>query len=209
MTRSRTSTRPGPRNSFPPRREGRSREDVPARGGVPARGAGQERAPLPRRTPAAWPGVPAQAGPERSAEDGGDAVRHDGAHVLADALADYVQVVAEAVGVSIEGTSFEVTDTATAYLALGERAEAHPGRDLMLVWSAPSGWVVSVETRPGEEPVVLSRPAGDLVPAPEAVAELVAEAVAGGTGGGRPLALVREADWAGLAGRMRRRARAR
>ncbi|WP_245617441.1 DUF6292 family protein [Amycolatopsis taiwanensis] len=39
-----------------------------------------------------------------------------------------------------EATSFEVSDTATAYLGLARRWSARPVDDLMLVWSERHGW---------------------------------------------------------------------
>ncbi|GAA3432670.1 hypothetical protein GCM10018954_022730 [Kutzneria kofuensis] len=74
----------------------------------------------------------------------------DCTQALSQGLAGYLAAVATAVGVPTEGTSYEVTDTATAYLALVERRPDRPGHDLMLVWSEHAGWVVSVETEPSE-----------------------------------------------------------
>lgn len=101
----------------------------------------------------------------------------EGTHLLAGALARYVGKVAEALGVPRDGISFEVTDTATAYIALGCRAVAHPDRDVMLVWSATQGWAVSIETDPAEPRIVLARATGDIVQAPEIVVRLVAESM--------------------------------
>jgi hypothetical protein len=101
----------------------------------------------------------------------------EGTYVLAGALERYVGKVAEALGVPRDGVSFEVTDTATAYIALGCRAVAHPDRDVMLVWSATHGWAVSIETDPAEPRIVLARSTGDIVQAPEVVVRLVAESM--------------------------------
>lgn len=101
----------------------------------------------------------------------------EGTHLLAGALERYVEKVAEALGVPRDGISFEVTDTATAYIALGCRAVAHPARDAMLVWSATQGWAVSIETDPTEPQIVLARATGDIVQAPEVVARLVADSM--------------------------------
>jgi hypothetical protein len=101
----------------------------------------------------------------------------EGTHLLAGALECYVGKVAEALGVPCDGISFEVTDTATAYIALGCRAVAHPDRDVMLVWSATQGWAVSIETDPTEPLIVLARATGDIVQAPEVVVRLVAESM--------------------------------
>ncbi|CAM3307919.1 DUF6292 domain-containing protein [Kibdelosporangium persicum] len=95
-------------------------------------------------------------------------------------LAGYLRAVAKRIGVPAEGTTFEISDTATAYLALTRRSPAWPARDLMLVWSERTGWIVSVETEPHEAPVVIACFGGtDPLPAPDAVARFVAEALTG------------------------------
>ena len=136
-----------------------------------------------------------------------DLAEGDDHQLLRSALAGYVSAVAAAVGVPPEGTSFEVTDTVTAYLGLSRRAPSYPGRDLMLVWSARQGWAVSVEPRPDEAPLVLARLGGDVVPAPEAVGRFVTEVVSrtGGTPLGAPPARV-AADDEDLVARMLLRA---
>ncbi|MEV4319427.1 DUF6292 family protein [Actinocrispum sp. NPDC049592] len=93
-------------------------------------------------------------------------------------LAGYLSAVAKAIGVPEEGTSFEVSDTATAYLALDRKWPGRPGRDLMLVWCERMGWTVSLETGPAEPAMVLARLGGDSVPEPQAVAQFVTDALA-------------------------------
>lgn len=103
-----------------------------------------------------------------------------GTVALSHGLAGYVHAVADAIGVPADGTSFEVSDTLTAYLALTPRWSGRPGRDLMLVWSEHAGWAVAVETRPTETSQVVAYLGGDdPVPAPEEVASFVAGVVAG------------------------------
>lgn len=99
-------------------------------------------------------------------------------------LAGYLSAVATAVGVPVEGTSYEVSDTATAYLALIRRLPDRPDHDLMLVWSERVGWAISVETQPTEPPVVLALLGGDLVPEPQAVVRFVTAVLAGDRGNG-------------------------
>jgi len=94
-------------------------------------------------------------------------------------LATYVGQVAAAIGVPADGTSCEESDTATAYIALPDRVPTYPGRDLMLVWDERAGWRVETEPAPDATPSVLGRMGGDPVPAPSAVAEFVADVVAG------------------------------
>ena len=94
-------------------------------------------------------------------------------------LAGYLRAVAVAIGVPSEATSFEISDTATAYLALARQWPGRPGRDLMLLWSERTGWTVQVETDPGEQPMVVARLGGnDPVPEPKVIAKFVADAVA-------------------------------
>jgi uncharacterized protein DUF6292 len=95
-------------------------------------------------------------------------------------LGEYVRAVAAAVGVPDESTTLEISDTATAYLGLPRRWLDRPDHDVMLVWSERRGWSLAVETDPGEDPVVIAHQGGDdLVPAPGAVAQFVADAAAG------------------------------
>ncbi|HUQ56339.1 DUF6292 family protein [Lentzea sp.] len=146
-------------------------------------------------------------GDQASHEDPAPAATSEGTHLLAGALERYVGAVAEALGVPHEGASFEVTDTATAYIALGVRAAAHPDRDVMLVWSSALGWAVSIETDPAEPLIVLARLSGDVVQAPDVVAAFVTESMT--LTGARPLpaANPRLLGWSDLAECMDRYAR--
>lgn len=124
--------------------------------------------------------------------------------LLATALRTYVRAVAAAVGVPPEGTSHEVTDTVTAYLALTRRWHEFPDRDLMLVWGESHGWAVSVETLPGEAPVVLAYLSGDPVPHPSAVARFVTDSIMLHGQGRRLVSLPTAVDRRGLAESMAR-----
>ncbi|RLK58997.1 DUF6292 family protein [Actinokineospora cianjurensis] len=124
------------------------------------------------------------------------------AHALASALGGYVRTVAAALGVPAEGVTCEVTDTVTAYVALGHRATAYPDRDVMLVWDA-RGWSVSVETDPAERPIVLSAASGDLVPDPAEVAGFVSVALARRTARSAAPAAPDPLDWTDVVERMR------
>ncbi|GAA4530030.1 hypothetical protein GCM10023192_17790 [Amycolatopsis samaneae] len=130
-------------------------------------------------------GLPESAG-HRAEFEAAEAGADDETLVLARALKGYVRAVADVVGVAPDGTTCEVTDTATAYLALASRRPEYADRDLMLVWSERQGWVVSVETRPAESAIVLSRLGGDTVPSPEAVARFVGDVVHHRRGAGLP-----------------------
>jgi hypothetical protein len=123
---------------------------------------------------------------------------------LATALRPYVHAVAAAVGVPADGSTFEVTDTATAYIALSRRWHAHPDRDLMLVWGERQGWGVAVETVPGETPVVLAYLSGDLVPHPDDVARFVADSLVSSGVRRRMVAIPATVDRGRLTERMTR-----
>ncbi|RSM85244.1 hypothetical protein DMH04_18315 [Kibdelosporangium aridum] len=62
----------------------------------------------------------------------------------------------------------------TAYVAVRERAIDYPNRDVMLLWDERIGWIVALEPKPDEEPVVLGHISGDVVPAAADVARAVA-----------------------------------
>jgi hypothetical protein len=100
-------------------------------------------------------------------------------------LAGYLRAVSAAVGVLPGGVGREF-DPPAAYLALSRRYAQAPERDLILVWSAESGWELMLEHAelgPGE---VLGRFGAPHVPEPVEVAHFVDEAVAGRWEGGLP-----------------------
>jgi hypothetical protein len=105
-----------------------------------------------------------------------DLARDDDAdHTLARGLAGYLSAVAETIGLGTEGVTFEVSDTATAYLALEQRSSSIPDRDLMLIWDERGGWRIAVETDPDEVPITLACLGPDILPTPRAVARFVSE----------------------------------
>jgi hypothetical protein len=100
-------------------------------------------------------------------------------------LAGYVRTVAALIGVPHKGTTCEISDSANAYLAVARRCRAHPGHDLMLLWTERDGWHAALETMPGEEPAVLAYLGEPLVPEPQSVADF-AEAIIDGRPAGVP-----------------------
>ncbi|WP_245931560.1 DUF6292 family protein [Actinokineospora auranticolor] len=95
------------------------------------------------------------------------------------ALAVYVRQVAGQLGVPADAVTYEVTDTATAYIGLTDRAAALPRRDLMLVWDESLGWYVAVEPRGNDRPPVICHLGGEIAPAPALVARFVSDVVDG------------------------------
>lgn len=94
-------------------------------------------------------------------------------------LAGYVRAVAEELDLPAEGTSFEISDTATAYLGLATRWPSRPGRDLMLNWSERGGWSIAVETAPTEPPLVIAEFGNDPLPPPRVLARFVTNTLGG------------------------------
>jgi hypothetical protein len=95
-------------------------------------------------------------------------------------LAGYVHAVATHIGVPVEATGFEISDTITAYLGLPDRCAECPERDLMLVWNERDGWLVAAETRPTEPAWVIGYLGGyDILPNPLAVAYFVTSLLRG------------------------------
>lgn len=111
----------------------------------------------------------------------------DDSALISQGLARYVRAVAEEIGVPPEGTEFEVSDTATAYLGL-----EGPGPDLMLLWNEQRGWSIAVETDPGDAPLVVAHLGQPLVPPPNEVARFVDDVLAGKPGSAEPAS--RETD---------------
>ena len=120
--------------------------------------------PVPAVTPDAGRPTPVRRVDDRRAETD---------FALARGLAGYVRSVAGQLHVSREATAYEVSDTATAYVALSARSSVHPDRDLMLVWTEQHGWALAVETAPAESPDILAYLGADPVPEPEEVVRFV------------------------------------
>ncbi|MBV9847946.1 MAG: hypothetical protein JOZ47_23185 [Kutzneria sp.] len=97
----------------------------------------------------------------------------------AQGLRAYIAAVARALTIPQHAVGHEVSELASAYLALSHRSPTFPDRDLMLVWDEHHGWSVGVETDPGEPPIMLAYLSEELVPEPERVRAFVAEVTAG------------------------------
>ncbi|MGQ0841828.1 DUF6292 family protein [Actinokineospora sp.] len=104
----------------------------------------------------------------------------DSTHVLRRGLEGYLRAVAAALDLPAQGSTCEISDTATAYLAL----PGPPDRDLMLLWDEHTGWSIAVEHGPAERQETVARHSAELVPDPAAVAAFVADTVAGRLTGG-------------------------
>ncbi|MBP2329176.1 hypothetical protein JOF56_009561 [Kibdelosporangium banguiense] len=104
---------------------------------------------------------------------------HDGADMAEYGLRNYVHRIANALGVGPESTYAELADEATAYIALSDRLFRHPSRDVALTWDGSHGWAVGMETRCGEDLLMLAWYGSDMVPAPENVVAFTKSVLAG------------------------------
>ncbi|KMS92713.1 DUF6292 family protein [Prauserella rugosa] len=103
----------------------------------------------------------------------------DSTPALRRGLDGYVRAVARELDIPAESTSFEISDTATAYIGLSTRWPSLPGNDLMLIWDERTGWSLAVETTPAERGIVIAELPRDVVPAPSVVSRWVAETLSG------------------------------
>ena len=102
-------------------------------------------------------------------------------------LRGYVTAVASELGVGWESCALDLDDPVSAYVALDWRLPHLPDRDLALLWDERHGWAIAVETRSGEDLIVLRYLADDdVVPAPRAVTAFLASVRAGDDRTGRP-----------------------
>lgn len=86
----------------------------------------------------------------------------------------YVQLVAVAVGVGIEHWCCRREHPLEAYIALDRTLPRFPGREIALLWEETCGWSLAVETRSGEDLIVLGYMGIHTVPTPTAVAAFAA-----------------------------------
>lgn len=92
---------------------------------------------------------------------------------VARGLQRYVRLVTWAVGLHGECSYVQVDEVAHAYVALDGSLPSFPDHDVALLWDEAHGWSAAVEQRSGGDPQVVARLAGNVLPAPEAVAAWV------------------------------------
>ncbi|MCJ0902343.1 DUF6292 family protein [Rhodococcus sp. ARC_M6] len=83
----------------------------------------------------------------------------------------YVQSVAERVGAGIEQWCCRGNHPMEAYIALDRKLPRFPGREVALLWEETCGWALAVETRSGEDLIVLGYLGEEAVASPEVVAK--------------------------------------
>jgi hypothetical protein len=104
-------------------------------------------------------------------------------------LRRYVHRVADGLGVGLEGVWSELADEAAAYIALDEQLPSRPGRDVALVWDDRRGWAIAVETRSGEDLLMVAWYGPELLPAAQEVVRFTRDVLAGRAGESVPPAV--------------------
>lgn len=88
-------------------------------------------------------------------------------------LRDYVESVAAEFGVGLESCTIDEDTPVSAYVALDLSLPHLPDRDVALLWHEERGWAVGVETRGGEDVVIVRHLGESVCPAPARVARFV------------------------------------
>jgi hypothetical protein len=126
-------------------------------------------------------------------------------------LREYIELVADAVGLGDPSWFVQTDQPANAYIALAERLPLFPNRDVALLWDEDTGWALglesTLESTSSGELLVLRRLCDEVVPSPEDVAAAVREAFARPSarvpdpalrrGAGRAALLARLSNYAG------------
>ncbi|ONI90386.1 hypothetical protein ALI144C_03335 [Actinosynnema sp. ALI-1.44] len=88
-------------------------------------------------------------------------------------LRAYVASVAGRLGIGMESCCLDTSRPSQAYIALDERLDQFPGRDLALLWDEGSGWIAALDGHGDDDMVIVSRLYGDVMPDPATVARFV------------------------------------
>lgn len=88
-------------------------------------------------------------------------------------LRAYVASVAARLGIGMESCCVDTSRPAQAYIALDDRLDQFPGRDLALLWDEDTGWIAALDPGGEQEMIIVSRLYGDVSPEPSVVARFV------------------------------------
>ncbi|PXY19399.1 DUF6292 family protein [Prauserella muralis] len=94
-------------------------------------------------------------------------------------LRRYVRLVEQELGLSGHGSCVHLDPPVSAYLALEGQLPGFEDRDVALIWDEEHGWAVAVESRCGEDLLVVSYLGGSVLPAPRVVARFAERLLAG------------------------------
>lgn len=89
-------------------------------------------------------------------------------------LRHYVRQVCRALGLGPEAGCVDIDERASAYIALDGRLPGYPEHDVALVWDEENGWAAALETRAGDDMIILCYLGWDVVPPPVALIDFVA-----------------------------------
>lgn len=88
-------------------------------------------------------------------------------------LCNYLRHVCRSLEIGPEASCWDVDDRATAYVALDGRLPGYPDHDLALVWDEENGWAAALETKSGDDIIVLCYLGWDVLAPPSTVVEFV------------------------------------
>ncbi|MFD4368611.1 DUF6292 family protein [Rhodococcus sp. NPDC058521] len=81
----------------------------------------------------------------------------------------YIRTVVRELGVPIENWCCSTDPPMEAIVQIEGMLPGHPGRDVALVWGEKLGWALAVETRSGEDMIIVRELGGEPMPAPSVV----------------------------------------
>ncbi|MGO1052227.1 DUF6292 family protein [Crossiella sp. CA198] len=108
-------------------------------------------------------------------------------HAFGRGLQGYIAEVARLLGVGLESCTIDPEPPASAYLALDWRLDRFPGLDLALLWEERLGWHAALESRTGEELIILAYLGRSVLPGPDEVRHFVEDVRAGEHRLGQPV----------------------
>jgi hypothetical protein len=116
-----------------------------------------------------WPAPGVDAGPD--VDDEVDAL------LVERGLRSYVHRVTVGLGLNAAAAYCEVAERPSAYIALDERVAGRPDQDSALLWDLDHGWALAVETRSGEDLLIVAYHGLPLLPPPQDVVAFASAAL--------------------------------
>lgn len=115
----------------------------------------------------------------RYIDEGGGTVQTEPGGAAARGLRNYLRQVCRAFGIGPQAGCVDVDNRASAYIALDGRLPGYPEHDLALVWDEENGWAAALETRAGDDMIILCYLGWDVLPPPATMVGFVARLRAG------------------------------
>ncbi|MFF5991852.1 DUF6292 family protein [Prauserella flavalba] len=94
-------------------------------------------------------------------------------------LRRYIRLVEDALGLTGQGSYVQLETPVSAYIALNGQLPGFADRDVALIWDEEHGWAGAVESRCGEDLLVLAYLGDRILPPPRVVAAFAERLFAG------------------------------